>query len=421
VLERVEQAGQQLRPVSGGYDDGERRLPLVRVVVVSAWEPWRQGDGACLVLHAHLRELAERHTIEVLAAGADQPRAPLPAEAATLPEEVRVRWYGRSLPARVDGVARRLRRGDEPAHVGYVGRAALRADLAHLLAADPPDVVHLYGWGTAPLVEIARGLPTVHDAIDPWTTNVANRRVGLAHRLLDPREQARALHHERRWYPRVGLVSLRTAEDVAELGDLVPAARFAVLPNGVEAGPEPRLDARGPVLAFLGAYDARSNVEAAGVLVREVLPRVRLRHPEATALLIGRDPPPELTALAGPTVTVTGRVQDVRPHLEAAAVFVAPMRSGRGVKNKVLEAMAAGLPVVASGMALHGIGSSAGVRRADTADDITEAVHGWLHDESARQAAGRANRELVRTQHTWARSAAVLESLWETVACGSTS
>lgn len=332
-----------------------------------------------------------------------------------------MRWYGRSLPASVDGAVRRVLRRGEPAHVGYVGRRALGQDLERLVATSRPDVVHLFGWGSAPLVTRVAGVPTLHDAIDPWAITVTNRRVGPAHRLLDGGEAARALRHEQRWYPRQGLVSLRTPEDLAELRPLVPGARFAVLPNGVDAGLAPALSCDGPVLAFLGAYGAQSNVEAAVVLAREVLPRVRHHHPEACAVLIGRDPPLEVAGLAGPSVTVTGQVPDVRPHLERAAVFVAPMRSGRGVKNKVLEAMAAGRPVVASALALNGIGTSAGVRRADTPDDMAAAVSAWLADEGDRRAAGQANRDLVLQRHTWARSAAVLEDLWEQVACGSTS
>lgn len=115
-----------------------------------------------------------------------------------------------------------------------------------------------------------------------------------------------------------------------------------------------------------------------------------------------------MLALAGPLVEVTGRVPDVATALSRAAIFVAPIALGRGVRNKVLEAMAAGLPVAATPLALQGIGASYGVAEATTPQQLAEAAIRLMADP----AAGPANRARVLEQHTWARSAAVLEELW---------
>jgi glycosyltransferase involved in cell wall biosynthesis len=371
----------------------------VRVLVVSAWEPWRQGDGACLILHAHLRELAGRHDLDVLTAGAARTRAAPPPN---LPAPVR--WYGRTLPAAADGLWRRATRGSEPAHVGYVGRPALVADLQRAIRDQRPDVVHLFGWGTAALWPHLDGVPAIHDAVDPWAANRDNRTLTGLQRVLDRGEDARVAAHEARHYPRLAAVVVRTAEDAALLSAQVDGVRTAVVPNGVDAGPTPPALATEPVLAFLGSYDAEANVDAAERLVREVLPLV----PGARALLIGRDPSPRVLGLAGPRVEVTGTVGDVAAALTRAAVFVAPITRGRGVRNKVLEAMAAGLPVVASPLALQGIGASRGVLEASTPHDQAEAAKRLLNDPGA----GPANRALVLEKHTWSRSAAVLEELW---------
>lgn len=379
-------------------------MRAVRVLVVSAWEPWRQGDGACLVLHAHLRELAARHDLEVLAAGAARARAAAPLN---LPAPVR--WYGRSLPAPVDGLLRRAARGLEPAHVRYVARRALVEDLRAAVAARRPDVVHLFGWGTAALHPHLAGVPAVHDTVDPWAANRDNRSTTALHALLDRGEQRRVEAHESRHYPQLAAVVVRTAEDARLLAQQVPAARVAVVPNGVDAGPEPPPPAPGRVLAFLGSFDAEANVDAAERLVREVHPLV----PGSRVLLVGRDPSPRVRALAGPDVEVTGTVPDVRAALARASVFVAPITRGHGVRNKVLEAMAAGLPVVSTSLGLQGIGGSAGVVQADSAADLAAAAQALAGDA----AAGAANRALVLQRHTWARSAAVLEELW----CASTS
>ena len=331
-----------------------------------------------------------------------------------------MQWYGGSLPSAVDGVVRRVRRGGEPSHVGYVLRPALLRDLDTALREHRPDVVHLFGWGTAGLVERVGGVPAVHDTVDPWAANLSNRSVGLMHRLLDAGELDRVRQHESRCYPQLARVLVRTDEDAAELQQQVPAAPVAVVLQGVDAGPEPLRREGSPTLAFLGAYDATSNVDAAAELVERVLPLVRQHHPDVRAALLGRDPTKRLRGLAGPQVTVPGYLPDVRSALASATVFVASMRSGRGVKNKVLEAMAAGLPVVATRLALNGIGTSVGVVAADTAEEQAAAVLQWLADPEARETAGRANRECVLTRHTWAASAAVVEAIWAD-ACTSTS
>lgn len=314
-----------------------------------------------------------------------------------------MQWFGRALPAPADALWRRATRRNEPAHSRYVGRPALLAELRRQVATARPDVVHLFGWGTAALWPHLDGVPAVHDAVDPWAANLANRTVGPAHRMLDRGELRRVAAHEARHYPELSAVVVRTEHDAELLRRQVPRARVAVVPNGVDAGAAAG-PAPGRVLAFLGAFDAEANVDAAERLVREVLPLV----PDGRVLLIGRDPSPRVRALAGARVEVTGTVPDVRVELARASVLVAPLSRGVGVRNKVLEAMAVGLPVAATSLALQGIGASRGVVQADAPAELAAAAVRLMADPGA----GPANRELVLAQHTWSRSAAVLEQLW---------
>ncbi len=288
--------------------------------------------------------------------------------------------------------------------MAYVARRALVADLRRAVRERRPDLVHLFGWGTAALWPHLDGVPAVHDAVDPWAANLDNRTTGHLHGLLDRGERDRVAAHEARHYPRLAAVVVRTEQDADLLRRQVPEVRAAVVPNGVDPGPEPVARSREPVLAFLGSYDAEANVDAAERLVRDVLPLV----PGARVLLVGRDPSPRVLALAGPRVEVTGTVPDVATALSRAAVFVAPVTRGVGVRNKVLEAMAAGLPVAATPLALQGIGSSYGVAEAATPQALADAAVRLLADPSA----GPANRARVLERHTWARSADVLEELW---------
>lgn len=386
-------------------------MTRLRVLVVSAWDPRRLRDGASLLLFHHLRHLAGEHDITVLT-----PDAEPPDPGVELPG-VDLRRLGdhrhRSGPVR-DRLASLL--GDEPAHVHWVEHRALLAAL-DAAAADPPDVLHLFGWGTAQLRRRLPGVPAVHVAVDPWAVNRANRGGSLVRRLADLGQSRRVAEHEARHYPEVDRVVVVAPHDAETLGAEVPTARVVVITNGVDAGPEPpdAGDVEDPVIGFHGALEARANVAAAELLVRDILPRVVAEVPDATALLVGRDPPPELRSLDGPRVTVTGAVPDVRPWLERMAVYVAPLTSGTGFKNKVIEAMAAGRPVVASSLALSGIGAGRGTVAADDPTAAAVEVVRLLTDPALRARTGAAARRRVVEDFTWERSAGRVGELWREV------
>jgi sugar transferase (PEP-CTERM/EpsH1 system associated) len=140
---------------------------------------------------------------------------------------------------------------------------------------------------------------------------------------------------------------------------LAPTATVHVLANGVEAGrlkpvSEPAESAR---VVFCGVMNYAPNDEGMQWFVREVWPLVRAARPDATLAIVGSDPTAELTAQCAPdpSITVTGRVADVREWLWQAAVAIAPLHIARGVQNKVLEAVAAGLPVVITDAVAGGI------------------------------------------------------------------
>lgn len=392
----------------------------MRVLVVSAWEPWRLSDGAVWVLHHHLRSLADRHDITVLAAGAGADEAPVP-EGAGLPEGIPVRWFGTSRPPAVDHALRRVAAGrdGEPAHVRYVERPSLLDALREQVHRESPDVVHAFGWGTAALWRRVAPVPVLHVAVDAWHLNAGNRQLPRWRRLLDAGERRRIRAHERRHYPHAGAVVVVSPTDAERLRDLAPDARVEVVPNGVEPGAEPTAVPDAPVLGFHGSFEARHNVDAARVLVHDVLPRVRQRVPAARVLLVGRSPGPEVRRLAGPAVELRADVADVRAALDDMTVYAAPLVSGWGLKNKVLEAMAAGRPVVTTPLGSAGIGAGPGVVEAADAGAVAAAVGDLLSDPGRLRAAGAAGRRRVVAEFTWAASAGRVEELWADLAAQS--
>jgi sugar transferase (PEP-CTERM/EpsH1 system associated) len=165
----------------------------------------------------------------------------------------------------------------------------------------------------------------------------------------------------------------------------------------------------GPLLLFTGQMDYRPNVDAVRWFATEVLPLL----PGARFAIAGRNPAPEVLALADPRVKVTGAVDDMRSWLAAADAVVAPLRIARGVQNKVLEAMAMERPVVASPAAFEGIEAEPGrhLLVADGPIATAEAVKGLLSDPARARELGRAARRLVATTCRWEARLAPLREL----------
>ena len=141
---------------------------------------------------------------------------------------------------------------------------------------------------------------------------------------------------------------------------------------------------------------------------------MRARIPSARLWLVGADPPPQVRALESDTVTVTGRVPDMRPYLARAAVFVCPLRLGAGIKNKVLEALAMGCPLVATPLSVDGIAVRDG-REALVADGdaIIEAAARLLADSALRDALSHSGRALIEAEYDWAQVATRYTALYE--------
>jgi len=173
--------------------------------------------------------------------------------------------------------------------------------------------------------------------------------------------------HEARLGPGVGAGAVAFAsprDRRAAIGRRALAnGRAVVVPNGVDVEFWRRQDRRlGSEVVFTGAMDYAPNIDAAIQLVDVILPLVQQVRPAARLRIVGRDRPERLRQRASrPGVTVTGFVDYVRPHLEEAAVFAAPLRFGAGIQNKVLEAMAMEVPCVFSPLAAAGLELESGV------------------------------------------------------------
>jgi len=198
--------------------------------------------------------------------------------------------------------------------------------------------------------------------------------------------------------------------DAAALRKLVPGLYVTVIPNGINTRayrPEtPNAKSQIPknALVFTGTMDFRPNVDAVLWFAREVLPRVRAEVPEAHFVVVGQRPHRRLDGLRGdPAVRLTGWVEDTRPYIARAAVYVAPLRMGGGTRLKLLEAMAMGKPMVATRLGAEGYPVTDGdeLLLADTPADFAAAVVALLRAPERRAELGRAARAFVERRYDW--------------------
>lgn len=304
------------------------------------------------------------------------------------------------------------------------------------------DVVHVFGGiSVYELVgAIPAGFPILITPYESYSlylkrqnaTSPPMRRGGVLRQRVPPLHLERGLGGEvklwlaRRFesfmfapYRRVVVVS---EQDAAELRALNPAYQVEVIPNGVDLdvfAPMPDVQRDSRTLLFIGNYEYAPNADAALWLAREVMPLVRARVPDARLQLVGNAPTPEIHALASESVEVVGRVDDVRPYYAGAAVFACGLRFGAGIKNKVLEAMAMGCPVVGTPLSADGIAAEP-ERDIVIADAICEpfadALIRTLTDADLRQRLSANGRALIETRYSWKQVAQRYETVYQQVA-----
>jgi polysaccharide biosynthesis protein PslH len=365
-----------------------------------------------------LRELGLRHEVTLLTLT----KAPVPFE-------VLAELRRHAAQVHVIDASRAPRRSGAPllrpaAALARKARNALREAAAlremkrlfqQLVCAEHFDLVLLHGHN-------------VHGVIDGWSGPVAIDICDATSELIRGRMQyaplpARPLHWLRYVHTRriergmiartshVSFISCRDRE--AALG---PDSRAPVIPNAVDAdfwkaagrNPEPA------TLVFHGAMDYRPNVDAALQLIHGVMPAVRAAHRGARLLIVGRDPVSSITDAASTfdDVIVTGRVDDVRPWLESAAIHVSPLRFGAGQQNKLLEAMSMEIPVITSANGASGLRvgpADPPVVVAEPLEPFVAAVLRLLDDPAERRHLGAAGRRYIAGHFTIADSVNALE------------
>ena len=306
-----------------------------------------------------------------------------------------------------------------PATFGYFYSPALDRTVQTLLATRDFEAIFVHCSSMGPYVARHRGCRKMLDYGDAdsekWLEYARASRFPLS---LGFALEGRKVRRYERWLAEgFDACSVNAPREREVLGQYVDKP-IHVFPNGVDLDyfrPQREGGPASPArVVFTGNMSYKPNVEAVGDFVSRILPRVWARRPETEFYIVGMDPSPAVRRLAdGRRIVVTGRVDDVRPYFDAATVAVAPLRIARGLQNKVLEAMAMRVPVVASPAAFNGINAEAGrdVLVADDPESFSRGVVSLLDDPLLRDRHAAAARTCVERNHDWARILNGLERL----------
>jgi glycosyltransferase involved in cell wall biosynthesis len=219
---------------------------------------------------------------------------------------------------------------------------------------------------------------------------------------------------------RADLTIAVSQEDRRRLAELAPRSRIAAIPTGVDTSYfTPHSEAERPAhLVFSGSMDWHPNEDAVVYFIDSILPRIRAAIPHASFSVVGRHPTDRLRAIAGRAgVHLTGTIDDVRPPIAEAAVYVVPLRAGGGTRLKIFEALAMGKAVVSTTVGAEGltIQPDRHYIAADAPADFANAVVTLIRDPHRRRELGHAGRRLVEERYSWTRVACEFERRCEEV------
>ena len=395
------------------------------VLAVTSEVPWPLNSGGHLRTFHLLRTLTRRFDVRLVAPtlGNDEAgRAALERAGVTLhlvPVSPR-----RHLSETVKVAMSAVRREPYVLFARHRRRAVWRA-LAAEAARRHPEVLYLDHLDSLVYADAVPDVPVVIDlhnvysrlasrAADEVPGRIRRRYLAGEARLLVERELA-AAHRAH--------TIMAVSDDDARYFSSLGTARVVVVPNGVDCSAYAGASAvrpGPPTLLYVGALDWPPNASAARLLATDVLASVCQRVPAARVVIVGKNPPPEVLALAHsqPHVEVAGNVRDVVPYFRSAHVLAVPLEAGGGTRLKILEAFAAGLPVVSTPVGCEGID---GVHdqhllvadRPAFADAIVQVL---LDPAAAHERADRA-QQLVQQGYDWS---AVGRRALDAVSCAST-
>lgn len=298
----------------------------------------------------------------------------------------------------------------DPFSVNWAKSRAMRSQLRHLLESVKFDIVHFDTIGLAAYRDDVGAVPKIlnHHNME---SHLLRRRVEFEthplKRFYYAREAEKLERYQQRVCPEFDVHLTVSEVDRERLLEFVPGIRAEVIANGVDvdyfrAG---GLQQTPGNLVMASGMNWFPNRDAVLYMCDEIWPRLCAKMPDLSWTVVGASPPQRLLDLArhDSRITVTGFVDDVRPYLDRAEIYLCPMRDGGGTRLKILDALAMSKPIVSTTLGCEGIDVTPGVDvlLADTPDEFVEQVARLRSDSFLRQSIANAARELAIGRYSW--------------------
>lgn len=390
---------------------------MARILVLCTKVPYPPTDGGAIRMFNSARLLAENHNVELLIIGRNRYAEENIDGLRTFAEEVycftwpEYRFYLNAVKGLVSGQA-------------FQSLQYSYSKVFDWLADNSSDYDLLY-CNTIQTARYALEYPTksLIDLTDSMARNYASLGEATSgiFKYIYPIESKRLKEYEREAISKVNESIVISPEDKKYITGDNQLENIHVVPNGVDASllskefKAPRgFREGGNTIAYLGSMSYVPNVDAVSFFTDQVLPIIQNHHPDIEFYIVGKSPSRKVQQLSDKEgVVVTGFVDNPYKYIYNTSIFVAPIRYGSGLQNKIIEAMALGKPVVTTSKGLEGIEATPGKHLvvADTADEFAHSINQLLNNPDRRSALGTAAQQLISEKYTWEKIGPKFETI----------
>jgi glycosyltransferase involved in cell wall biosynthesis len=390
----------------------------MRLLYFSAHQLWPLTSGNRLRDYHLARELAKRASVtfvEICHLG-EQPSSP-PSECGFQEIISLKKGFGYTPDKIIRGIT-----GSIPLTTLSYFQTGSASQLAKVLAKGQFTAVQVEGVHLSQYLNVIQAAPSRPTVLIDWHNveselmwRYSENKLAWPKRMLARRTATLLESTETILLEGHGVHTVASERERKKLLDRSPSANIHVIANGVDTGlfspatiaeiqrnADTRIGRRS--ILFVGSMDYHANIDAVTWFAREVWPEISQRHSELEFVIAGRNPSLAVRDLASERIRVTGTIEDVRPCYASAACVVVPLRVGSGTRLKILEAMAAGVPVVSTRLGVEGIDATHGVHLllADGESEIIAAIDQIVGSIQTAFQLTRAARDLVVRRYDWA-------------------
>jgi glycosyltransferase involved in cell wall biosynthesis len=396
---------------------GAYSLIFMKLLYFAPHQIWPVNTGARLRDYQLARQLAARSSVTFVEMRRSKEEPHIPPNDSGLASVVTLDKGRTYTPSKIiRGLA-----GPIPVTILNCWSLESASQLADLLRSRQFDAVQIEGVHLVeylPMIREAPGSPSVvvdwHNIESEVMWRYAKTTSNWAKKLAATRTAKLIECAENRLLDTCAIHTVTSERERQKLLARRPSANIQVIPNGVDTSfyAETKIanvcrqagqDDSNCTILFVGLMDYHANIDAITWFSRVVWPEIARAHPGLQFTIVGRDPAREVRALASDRIHVTGTVDDVRPFYASAVAAVVPLRSGSGTRLKILEAMAAGVPVVSTRLGAEGVeaGDDVHLLLADSGPEIAAAVGRIVSSAETRTRLSQAARELMCRVYDW--------------------